>query len=404
MRILVITSYGFNARMRNFIEFIVARLLAKNNWEVFALARPDMQKTESYVINGIKVFKTPYFLPGIMHIIKILFAKRPDIIHIFNPRNNRFGFAAAILAKIFRIPLVFTEYGLLHDHYLVSDRDNPFPISLKLRKDGPIFKFLKIFRDKNIIKNFKNYLFHCPMSRADKILFISKHNIEIAKILGFKNIIYLPHIFDDERWKTQDISTANKSEKLKILEKNKDKNLILFIGQIKLRKGWDVILETISYIDKNLNPELIFISPTEKETEEVSQKIDALKIRNKIIFLGKVEGEELKKIYEMSKLVVVPSRYEGFGLAVIEAWEMKKPVVASDVVAINEHVRDGYNGLLVPPENSKLLAQAIEKIIKDEKLCDDLIQGGNETLIKLKSVEARNQWINFYKDLMKKRP
>ena len=404
MRILIVTSYGFNPRMRNFIEFIVARLLAKNGWEVFALARPDMQKTESYITNGIKVFKTPYFLLGIMHIIKILFMKRPDIIHIFNPRNNRFGFAAAMLAKIFRIPLVFTEYGLLHDHYLVSDRDNPFPLSLKLNKNGPIFKFLKIFRNKNIIKNLKNYLFHCPMVKADKILFISKHNIEVAEILGFKNIAYLPHIFDDERWETQDLSIINKSEKLKILDKNKNKNLILFIGQIKLRKGWDVILEAMPYIDKNLNPKLIFISPIEKETEEVSRKIDALIIRDEIVFLGKVEGEELKKIYEMSKLVVVPSRYEGFGLAVIEAWEMKKPVVASDVVAINEHVKNGYNGLLVPPGNPKLLAQAIEKVIKDEKLCANLIQGGNESLSKLKSPELINLWISFYKDLMKKRP
>lgn len=307
----------------------------------------------------------------------------------------------AIINKIFRIPLAFTEYGLLHDHYIVSDRDNPFPLSQKFNKNGAILRLSGIFRDKNIKKNIKNYLFHLPLITADKIVFISKHNIEIAEEMGLKNVIYLPHIFDDERWINQEIYLISKKEAISDLEKHKNKNLILFIGQMKLRKGWDVILEAMACLNKDVNAKLIFVTQSEKEPEELSHKINELGIKNKVIFLGRVDGEELKKIYQISKLVVLPSRYEGFGLATIEAWEMQKPVVASDVIAINEHAKNNYNALLVPPENPKALAEAIEKIIKDEQLRAKLIRGGNETLKTLKSPEARNQWLQFYKNLIK---
>jgi glycosyltransferase involved in cell wall biosynthesis len=387
--------------MRNFIEFIVGRFLVKNGWEVFAVARSEIPKTKSFVSDGIKIFTTLNPIAAFFHIIKILLFKKPDVIHIFNQRNNPWGIMTAIINKIFRIPLAFTEYGLLHDHYIVSDRDNPFPLSQKFNKNGAILRLSGIFRDKNIKKNIKNYLFHLPLITADKIVFISKHNIEIAEEMGLKNVIYLPHIFDDERWINQEIYLISKKEAISDLEKHKNKNLILFIGQMKLRKGWDVILEAMACLNKDVNAKLIFVTQSEKEPEELSHKINELGIKNKVIFLGRVDGEELKKIYQISKLVVLPSRYEGFGLATIEAWEMQKPVVASDVIAINEHAKNNYNALLVPPENPKALAEAIEKIIKDEQLCAKLIHGGNETLKTLKSPEARNQWLQFYKNLIK---
>lgn len=393
MKILFITSYGFSDRMRNFMEFILARIMAKSGWKVFAVARPEKELTENFTTDGVRVFKTQNMLRGFFHLAKLMAFERPDVIHIFNQRNNPLAIMAAGLNKIFGIPLVFTEYGLLHDHYLVKDRDNPLPISLKFNEDGAILSFGKIFRNKNIVKNAKNYLFHLPLSSADKIVFVSRHNIELAEKMGLKKSLYLPYIFDEKRWPPADSGNDFK--------KSENENLILFIGQMKLRKGWDVILEAVSYIDKGLNPKLVFITSSyEKEPAELSSAVEKLKIRDRIIFLGKVSNEKLEEAYRASELVAIPSRYEGFGLPVIEAWEMQKPVVASDVVAVNEHVKNGYNGLLVPPENPKALAEAMERVLKDKNLRGNLIQGGNQTLKTMKSEEFKNKWFDFYKLLI----
>lgn len=398
MKIFFVTSYGFNQRMRNFEEFVMARILAKKNWQVYALAKNEIDKTEHVHEENIDIFKTAATLPGVFHIIKILFFARPDVVHIFNARNNHLGIIAALLCKLTFRPFFFSEYGLLHDHYLVTDRDNPFPLSAKLIKDGPIFSFWKIFRDLNLSANLKNYLFHFPMSHAKKIVFVSRHNIEIAQEIGLKNSIYLPYIFDDERWDTTPTTNHDKAGKLNELLTNTSMNPILFIGQLKLRKGWDVILETLPHIDNRLNVKLIFITSSvgDQEPPELTAKIDTLGIRNQIIFLGRVTDENLKAAYESAKLVVVPSRYEGFGLAVTEAWAMKKPVVASDVAAINEHCVDGENCLLVKPEHPKDLALAIEKILLNDKLALRLVMGGNKSFQELQSEPAINKWLELY--------
>lgn len=401
MRILIATSYGFNPRMRNFIEFTVARLLAKNGWQVSAFAEPENGEGEFCVIDQIRVFKISGIFKRFFILLKKFLFEKPDIVHIFNMRNNHMGIIACILCKIFKVPCVFTEYGLLHDHYLVSDRDNPYPLKDKLIKDGPIFSFFKILRDFKLKNNFRNYAFHFALSRANELVFISKHNLEIANILGFKKVRYLPHIFDENRWSEDAIKGRN--EKIEIVRKYADRNLILFIGQIKLRKGWDIMLEALRHLDKNLKAKLIFITATsDSEPPELKEKINRLGVRDDVIFLGKVDGPPLKEIYELANVVVVPSRYEGFGLAVTEAWEMKKPVVASDVPAINEHLVNEANGLSVPPEDSLSLARAIERILKDPDLRQKITGGGLNTLEKLKSKESQNQWLDFYGKLTSK--
>lgn len=401
MRILIATSYGFNPRMRNFIEFIIARLLAKNGWDVIAFAEPEGERDEFYTTDKISVLKVSNIFKKFLLLLKKFLFEKPDVVHIFNMRNNHTGIITSIFCKLFRIPCVFTEYGLLHDHYLVADRDNPYPLKDKLIKDGPIFSFFKILRDLKLKNNFRNYAFHFALSRANELIFISKHNLEIADILGFKKVRYLPHIFDENRWSEDAIEGRN--EKIEIVRKYADCNLILFIGQIKLRKGWDIILEAMGHLDKNLKAKLIFITATsDSEPPELKEKIDKLGIRDNVIFLGKVDGQPLKEIYELANVVVVPSRYEGFGLAVTEAWEMEKPVIASDVPAINEHLVNEVNGLSFPPEDSVSLARTIERILKDSDLRQKITEGGLKTIEKLKSKESQNQWLNFYENLLKK--
>jgi len=163
------------------------------------------------------------------------------------------------------------------------------------------------------------------------------------------------------------------------------------------------MLKAIKNIDDKLNICLLFVTASaNKEEKELAQKIDDMGIRDKIIFLGKVDGYALKEVYEKSAAVIVPSLYEGFGLAVTEAWEMKKPVVASDVPAINEHLINEVNGLSVPPGDPASLARAIERILKDPDLRQKITKGGLNTLEKLKSQETQNQWLDFYKSFIKK--
>jgi len=404
--ILIIAPYGFNDRMSNFVEFVLARLLAKNNWEVHAIAMSESNQNSLNKIYNINITKYKNIFAGIFYLTKIILLKRPNIAHIHNLRNNRLGIIAAIFLKFLRIKIIFTEYGLLHDHYLVSDRDNPLPININ--PIGLVFSLKQVLSKKaNLKYKIKNYLFHWPLTHADEIVFVSRHNVPIAKELGLKNVHYLPQILDNVRWefKKTDANKNMDSQSKKALEKLyeiKEKKYVLFIGQLKLRKGWDVFLNSIKYVDKNIIPYFAIVTSTDnKEPHFFSEMVDKLNVRDRLIFFGKIfNSEVLQKIFEQSEAVVVPSRYEGFGLVVTESWEMKKPLIATDIIAINENVEHKKNGLLFEKENAEDLAKKIIELVKNNELKNRLIVNGSQTLGVYKSIDRQKQWLDFYDSLI----
>ncbi|MFA5317850.1 MAG: glycosyltransferase [Patescibacteria group bacterium] len=403
--ILIVAPYGFNDRMANFAEFIIARLLAENSWGVIGLVQHEGEAEEIESICGVKIYRYKNFRQGLNFLLKIFFTEHPAITHVYQQRNNRIGILAAMLAKLTFKPLLFTEYGLLHDHYLVDDRDDP--LGKPLKPNGLVFNLKQIFtksfikKTASLISNIKNYFFHWALTHANKIIFVSKHNLPIAKSLGLKNYTYLPYILDNARWnKIQDEQKQDKNN-LRALNKINDRSFCLFIGQLKLRKGWDVYLESIPLIDKAIMPFFVVITSSAKEPPAyLLKKIEKLGIGNRIVFFGQVSGQILKKIYNSSSIVVVPSRYEGFGLIAVEAFENKKPLIASMVTALDENVVDGYNSLTVPPKNPKKLAEAITQLASDKELQKKLVVGGEETLEKLKSSELKQRWLDFYEELI----
>jgi len=407
-KILIVAPYGFNGRMANYIEFITARLLAKNNWRVIALTRRENRQKRTNFVAGIKIRRYQNLTQGLFFLAKILLADRPSIIHIHNLRNNRLGFMTAILAKILAIPFVFTEYGLLHDHYLVFDRDDP--LGKKLKPNGLVFSLKQIFIKSFVAKtasfseNIKNYFFHWALTHAQKVVFVSRHNLPISQKLGLADCVYLPYIQDNARWNGGMLAPETDEEKTEFepeIARLQNFPFCLFIGQLKLRKGWDVYLRAIPLIDKNIMPLFAVISPSAKRAPDFFLEIiKNLQIQDRVVFLGQVNDQTLKKIYDLSSIVVVPSHYEGFGLVATEAFANNKPLIASAVEALTETVVDGENGLLIPSGNPEKLAQAVIRLANDKELRQKLIAGGQTTLARLQSDELKNQWLDFYEKMI----
>jgi len=80
-------------------------------------------------------------------------------------------------------------------------------------------------------------------------------------------------------------------------------------------------------------------------------------------------------------IFVLPSRFEGLPLTVIEAMASGLPVVATQVGGLAELVQDGVNGLLVPPEDPSALADAIETLVRAPELCARMGRAGREIAV-----------------------
>lgn len=395
-RILIVTPFGFTGRLSNFVEAVSARLLAASGWQVSALTRFEKrQEDDARVEEGISVHRYHSTAGALVRLLSILLRERPAIVHVHMLRNNRIGIVAAILAKLMRKQLLFTEHGLLHDPYLSDDREDP--LSVPLHEDG-IVKSLREVRMRarglrSAASLLKNYFYHWGLTHADEVVFVSRHNVALAKRLGLERVACLPYLIDTFRWGRK----HTPSEGSAALSEVRGTAYALFVGQMKKRKGWDIALETIARIDPKIIPHLVVVSSTGTEPpQEFTFAMNALGLSDRVRYEGKVSDARLSALYAGASVVLIPSRYEGFGLPAVEALTFERPIVASDVPELNVFLENGTNALLVPPNDPDQCASAATRLISDTGLAEKLVEGGRATLVRMRDQRVAAEWRAFY--------
>lgn len=103
-----------------------------------------------------------------------------------------------------------------------------------------------------------------------------------------------------------------------------------------------------------------------------------LKETGNIEFLGRVEDEQLVKLYQNALAFVFPSFYEGFGIPPLEAQACGCPVISSNTASMPEVLADSV--VYFSPEDTDMMAEVMMKIISDEDLRSDLIMAGQENV------------------------
>ncbi|QCU89548.1 glycosyltransferase family 4 protein [Thiomicrorhabdus sediminis] len=105
-----------------------------------------------------------------------------------------------------------------------------------------------------------------------------------------------------------------------------------------------------------------------KYLEEIKSHLSKLNDGSLVRLLGNLNIDEMKCLYQVSDIVVIPSLMEAVSLAAVEAMSTGVPVVATDVGGMPELIKDRENGLLVKPENSNELYLAVEELLDNRKL------------------------------------
>ena len=140
---------------------------------------------------------------------------------------------------------------------------------------------------------------------------------------------------------------------------------VICVGALRPGKGQDILLRSISLVKKKISDiQLILVGDGEWKPHLESIAAD-LDITDNLTFLGELSHEDVLKRISGASLLVLPSRYEAFGLVIIEAMSVKTPVIASGVGGIPEIIRDGVDGFLVPPDAPKKLAEKIYLLLDD---------------------------------------
>jgi len=123
--------------------------------------------------------------------------------------------------------------------------------------------------------------------------------------------------------------------------------------------------------------------PAEKTLRALSEQLG---IGSRVVFAGM--RRDIPQLLALMDIFVLPSLYEGFGIAILEAMATGKPVVASTVGGIPEFVVSGESGLLVPPGDSIALAAAIRQLLDQPERAKLMGRRGQEHVRQYYSIES----------------
>ncbi|MFA4982103.1 MAG: glycosyltransferase family 4 protein [Candidatus Omnitrophota bacterium] len=148
---------------------------------------------------------------------------------------------------------------------------------------------------------------------------------------------------------------------------------LLFAGRLNKRKGTDTLMEALRIlkVERGIDaPVKIAGNGQAKDSIEKAIKNNGL---SAVELLNNVNHDEMLRIMQKAKCVIVPSRwFEMHPTVIIEAFSMGKPVVGSRIDNIGEMVSDGKTGLLFDMNDPHDLASKLEKIITDDKACMEM--------------------------------
>tara|TARA_Y100000310_G_C20697231_1_gene826564 strand:- start:1894 stop:3075 length:1182 start_codon:yes stop_codon:yes gene_type:complete len=164
-------------------------------------------------------------------------------------------------------------------------------------------------------------------------------------------------------------------EKLGLLP---NKKIILFLSRINKMKGLDILVNAFSLLSGD---SVLVIAGAPEGSEKnyldsVKQLVAQQGLSEKIFFAGLLKGKEKLAAYSAADVFVLPSRYEPFGLVILEALASNCPVVATIGCGLGKQLAE-ENAAIVVESNAREMAEAINSILTNESKRKNLIKNGS---------------------------
>ncbi|WP_127836460.1 glycosyltransferase family 4 protein [Clostridium prolinivorans] len=310
-------------------------------------------------INDIKqnsiLHKTKY-ITCIFKIINIVKKIKPDILHAHYA----------------------SSYGLLGSLCFYK----PYIISVW---GSDIYEFPNInFICKNIIK--------FNLSRVDKILSTSKAMAKETQKYTSKQIEITPFGVDLNLFKNK--------EKVK-----KDYITIGTIKTLESNYGIDYLIKAFAIVKKQIENIKLEIAGEGSQREYLENLAKSLNIDKDVTFLGYLSQEEVADRFNNFDIAVFPScEIESFGVAAVEAQACGVPVITTNIGGLVEAAKPGYSSIVVEKKSEKSLADAMIKLINDEKLRIEMGKNGRKYVEENYNIQENFKLFDsIYKEILKEK-
>ena len=171
---------------------------------------------------------------------------------------------------------------------------------------------------------------------------------------------------------------------------------MLSVGSIEERKNILLAVRSLPFLPDDIH--LVAVGKPTKYSASVLRWADREQLTSRVHFLHGVPDEDLQVLYRMAEVFVYPSRYEGFGIPVIEAIHSHLPVVAATGSCLEE--AGGPDSLYVSPDNPEALAAAVRQLLKGAPGREQRISSSREYVRRFEGNDVASQVYDIYRELI----
>ncbi|WP_268544185.1 glycosyltransferase family 4 protein [Candidatus Nitrosotenuis cloacae] len=344
-----------------------------NNAKTFNKNLPRLETIHGFKINRTHVwfsFQLFYINPGMYAQIK---KNRPDIIHTVGVRSFQ-SFIAALISKKLNIPLVISDQGGLTTH---PDLQGNLIKTISYKIQDPMIKFV--------------------INQATKISVANEYEREIfsnfcdkSKTVVIRNGVSLDELYSD---------SIDFRKKYQI-----DGKFVLFVGRFSTVKGVDILLKAWALINKDMKKQhvkLVIMGVDFGFEKKMLNMIEELKIDDTVLVIKKPPRVDVISAYKTCEFLALPSRWELSPLTPLEGFAFRKPVISTTAHGIPHTITNGENSILVEPENKRELADAILKLLHDDRIRSEYGESGY-SLVKntCNSSNMAEKTLEIYKEIL----
>lgn len=245
----------------------------------------------------------------------------------------------------------------------------------------------------------KRLLYTPVMTRAlrgaDHIITVSHAmKAQILEIAPEARITPIYNGIDPKRWEIAPGTAASAREALGI-----PPEFLLSVGHLESRKNYVRLVEAVAALRAAGRAlPLVIVGNDAGEGPAVAAAIRRLHLEGEVRILSGLDDETLTALYAEATLVVFPSRYEGFGIPILEAMAAGCPLLLSDIGVFRE-LTEGQ-GYYVPPDDSEAMAAGIAELLANDERRAKLVAYGRRRIADFAFPELAEQVARLYRSLL----
>lgn len=258
--------------------------------------------------------------------VPLLARVRPDVVHA---HTVDLGIAVSLAARLFRVPRVLTLHGTS-----IGD---------------PLFS-----RPKRLVERLL-----ATAGGYRQVLSVDPQAVPRLRGLLSAPVDYAPNAVPLETYPVRDTEPVPGAP-------------LLFVGRLETVKGVDVLLAALARLAQQGVRPLLDVVGAGSQRAALEEVVADLGLGDQVRFLGALPAAEVSERLRTAAALVLPSRFEGFALVLLEAWASGTAVVTTSVGAVPQVCHDGVDSLVVPPDDPAAMAEALARVVSDPALAQRL--------------------------------